>query len=73
MPELNEELVRRGERCEVMDKEQYWKNRKAGIRGQGLEPSPVVGYHLYPDWEKKKPSKKAIKKNTRRARKWQEQ
>lgn len=60
----------------AFDKEQYWKNRKKGLRGQG----PVYReHHLGRDWRltnwlphptktEKKPGRYALRKNTKRAR-----
>ncbi|HJQ07978.1 MAG TPA: hypothetical protein VJ836_00690 [Candidatus Saccharimonadales bacterium] len=51
----------------MFDKAEYWKNRKAGIRGQGVELKVIrpatVG--------NKSVTKKALRKNTKRARKLQ--
>jgi hypothetical protein len=33
----------------MFDKKEYWKNRKAGKRGQGEEPRKVVRH--WPVWE----------------------
>jgi len=53
----------------MFDKIKYWKNRKAGKRGQGVEPSPVVKVTAPQDYKpaKKNPTKKAIKKATKRS------
>lgn len=51
-----------------MDKEEYWKNRRAGKRGQNGF-NPIVAHHTAPDWPIKSVTKKAKLKNTRRARK----
>lgn len=34
-----------------MDKDQYWKNRKAAKRGQGPKPSMVVRHWLPSEWQ----------------------
>jgi len=51
----------------MFNKEEYWKNRKEGKRGQG--ESPITARFLTTVAKSTKPvSKKAIKKNTKRAR-----
>lgn len=52
-----------------MDKQEYWKCRVQGLRGQGKSFNPVVKVHSDVDWPKKPVSKKALLKNTKRARK----
>lgn len=34
-----------------MNKPEYWKNRKAGKRGQGPYPNPVVRVWLPDEWD----------------------
>lgn len=58
----------------MFDKAKYRKRRKAGLRGQeGVYLPPgrgfVVRRYCGPDWPKKPVSVKAIKKQTKRARK----
>lgn len=57
----------------AFDKEAYWENRKAGIRGQGVIPEPE---HIERETDEngqwisnKQPGKYALRKNTKRARK----
>jgi hypothetical protein len=52
----------------MFDKAEYWKNRKAGKRGQGVAFNPIGGYATTVT---KPVSKKALLKNTKRARKAQ--
>lgn len=57
------------------DKEKYWLARKASPmdrRAQrlGKKLANIVAVHSEPDWERKRPTTKAVKKNTKRARKW---
>lgn len=50
----------------MFNPKEYWKNRKAGKRGQGEEFNPVGGQAKVGG---KPVSKKALLKNTKRARK----
>jgi hypothetical protein len=50
-------------------KAEYRKRREAGLRGQGEEFNPKGKAHSSPDWPRKPVSKKAMLKNTKRARK----
>lgn len=56
----------------MFDKKEYWKNRNAGKRGQGVafnpKSKPDFSMALSSD---KQPSKKALLNNTKRARKVQ--
>lgn len=52
----------------VFDAEQYRKNRKAGLRGQGPKPVTTKQSKIVTSFVKPV-SKKAIKKHTKRARK----
>lgn len=62
-----------------MDKQKYWERRTKGLRGQGDKfyyPRrgvkallTVVGFHDKPDWPRKEVTKKALLKNSKRARK----
>lgn len=70
----------------TFNKELYWKRRKNRIAVRSKETgkmttaakplrgqdgfSRVVAVHAGPDWLFKKPSKKALAKNTRRARRF---
>jgi hypothetical protein len=56
----------------MFDKKQYWQNRKEGKRGQGdaYDPYKNTVQHLDDHGISNKPvSKKAVLKNTKRARK----
>lgn len=60
----------------AFSKEEYWKQRNAPADQQKMlrqlarfEKRPVIAHHDKPDWTPKQVSKKAIRKNTRRARK----
>lgn len=55
----------------MFDKLLYWKRRKAGQRGQGELPKPNEwsSTQPFPIKSSKQPTKKALLKNTKRARK----
>lgn len=50
----------------MFNKEEYWKNRKAGKRGQGQYPKLTK---LSKDSEPLPPTRKALLKNTKQYRK----
>lgn len=52
------------------NKKLYRKRRQEGLSGQETF-DPVVGRHSWPDWLKRTVSKKALRKNSKRARKEQ--
>lgn len=55
------------------NKDQYWLDRKANAADKrakriGKRYSNVVAVHASPDWPRKEPTAKAIKKQTKRGR-----
>jgi hypothetical protein len=40
------------------NKEEYWENRKKGLRGQGKEPDSVVKKWSVDEWKKATPEEK---------------
>lgn len=54
----------------MFSKMEYWKRRNANLRGQGDKPRLVGNqYSATSQWPTKPVSKKALKNNTKRARK----
>jgi hypothetical protein len=60
----------------AFDKERYWLKRKASPQDKKMErriarfmKTPVVAVHDKPDWPAKKVGAKALRKDTKRARK----
>lgn len=52
----------------MFDKKAYWENRAKGLRGQEtIRPNVLVHYGI--TWPPKEVSKKALLKNSKRARK----
>lgn len=57
------------------NREQYWLDKQASpadkrAKRLGLRYQNIVRIHNGIEWERKRPSVKAIKHNTKRARKW---